>query len=353
MTLPRAPHHGPIFVVGANGSGSTLLRLMLDSHDRIAIPEETGFLRLALAHTQVPYWELGDQWHRHLGLDDDGLYRSLQEFYGGLFTKYAEAHGKARWGDKTPFHVWHLDLARRIFPDCVVVGIVRHPGAVVSSLQQRFGRGPEQALRHWRRSVTELLHAAADAGDRCVVLRYEDLVTDPKPVMAALLEWLGEPWSDAVLAHHQVQPAAGAPRTVEGFTRTDRAIDPAEADRWERSLSPRDREALLGPVAGLAALLGYDIARTRPLGEFGVGEIPLLPGSAIAELRRQRAGGVDWAKRPQPTPENAPLRPPPPRLGGSAPSRPITPAPLRTAVGRRLPTPVRRWVNQRRAGRSR
>ena len=33
-----AERRGPIFIMGAMGSGTTLLRLMLDSHERIAIP---------------------------------------------------------------------------------------------------------------------------------------------------------------------------------------------------------------------------------------------------------------------------------------------------------------------------
>ena len=38
--LRPAPVHGPVFIIGAMGSGSTLLRLILDSHDNIAIPRD-------------------------------------------------------------------------------------------------------------------------------------------------------------------------------------------------------------------------------------------------------------------------------------------------------------------------
>ena len=36
---------GPIFIVGPMGSGTTLMRLVLDSHEHIGIPPETGFMR--------------------------------------------------------------------------------------------------------------------------------------------------------------------------------------------------------------------------------------------------------------------------------------------------------------------
>src|SRR3954463_2747471 len=76
---------GPIFILGSQGSGSTLLRLMLDSHENIAIPQETGFLRLVAAHRWVPYWEFGDRWAERLGLTPEDLDRRLGEFYGGMF----------------------------------------------------------------------------------------------------------------------------------------------------------------------------------------------------------------------------------------------------------------------------
>src|SRR5262249_39288177 len=37
--------HPPFFVVGAQRSGTTMLRLMLNSHPRIAVPFESEFLR--------------------------------------------------------------------------------------------------------------------------------------------------------------------------------------------------------------------------------------------------------------------------------------------------------------------
>lgn len=303
----------PIFIVGANGSGSTLLRLMLDSHERIAIPQETGFLRLALTHTWVPYWPLGDQWSGNLGLTDDGLMSALADFYGGLFASYAASRGKVRWGDKTPFHVWHLQLAARLFPDCQVVGIVRHPGAVVSSQRRRFRRAYQRAANHWLRSTTQLIHEAMALGDQCVILRYEDLVHSPEAVARPLLAWLNEPWSDAVLGHHEIQPLAGAPEEAEGFTRTDRPIDPTAITEWERHLRGAERRAVLAPTADLAGFLGYDPERALPLGAFGDAGTPLLSGTALLKRRATHGAAIDWDYHPQAPYADLALRGPIPR----------------------------------------
>jgi hypothetical protein len=315
VTVPSTSEtaHRPILILGANGSGTTLLRLMLDSHERIAIPQETGFLRLAMAHEWVPYWALGDQWHHHLGMTDDDLISELARFYGGLFASYAESQGKQRWGDKTPFHVWHLELAARMFPDLQVIGIVRHPGAVVSSLRRRFRRPVPRATRHWKRSTTVLIQQAVTLGNRCVVLRYEDLVLKPEATMRPLLEWLGEPWSDRVLSHHEVRRPEGTANEVEGFTRTDNPIDPIHVDDWERHLRGKALQRVVAKTGDLAAFLGYDPEHAMPAEPLNEDQRrPFLTGDDLGRRQRER-GAIDWTKRPRPRHEDRPLRPPAPR----------------------------------------
>ena len=60
----------------------------------------------------------------------------------------------------------------------------------------------------------EIARQAADHRERFAVVRYEELVLRPEPVLRELLDWLGEPWSDRVLEHHtvQVEPRRAADR---------------------------------------------------------------------------------------------------------------------------------------------
>jgi hypothetical protein len=296
---------GPIFIVGSNGSGSTLLRLMLDSHPGIAIPEETGFLRLAAMHRRVPYWKLGAGWYGNLGLTEEELTKQLAGFYGGLFATYAESRGKQRWGDKTPFHIWHLDLAIRMFPDAQVVGIVRHPVGSAHSMRRRFRRPIKAGVTHWRRTNRQLLHAGAQLGDRFMLIRYEDLVTDPERTMRALLEWAGEPWSDTVLAHHEVQPSAES----TGFTRSDRPVDTASLAEWEAHVTGAALTRAVSRTAKLAEFLGYDPHHGAPSAALGE---PLLSGTQLHARMRDLGADIDWTP-PRPRVEDRELRPPTPR----------------------------------------
>jgi hypothetical protein len=280
---------------------------MLDSHERIAIPGETGFLRLVLAHQWIPYWELGDRWYGHLGLSEDQLMARLGGFYGGLFEEYAASLGKPRWGEKTPFHTWLLPQALRLFPDAVVVGIVRHPGAVAVSLHERFGRELTASARHWRRSNLTMALALMRLGKQATLLRYEDLLRDPEAVLRAVLERIGEPWSPAVLAHHRVQADRGA-TAAEGFTRPDLPLDPSRTSRWESSIAPADRKEVLGRTAALARFYGYSLDSTTLLPGWGT-DSPVLTGIELRARRRTDGQSVRWKHPPNPGPPNRLLRP--------------------------------------------
>ena len=259
----------PVFIVGTMRSGSTLLRLILDSHENIAIGEETGFAAGLSAARTIPGWRYGAEWSTRLGWSRDELDERLRELYGGMFERHALSQGKKRWGDRTPFHSWHIGDMAEVFPDAVFVAILRHPGAVVSSLKNKFHYAVPEAASYWTRTNTEVLrHGIRLGAERFALVRYEDVVRTPEPVLRELVDWLKEPWSDAVLRHQEVQAAKGAPRLVDGSTSTRAPIDTDRAHAWQQSLSSEEVRIVVEHTGALASFLGYhsdDATRLDPL----------------------------------------------------------------------------------------
>ena len=318
---------GPIFVIGSAGSGSGLLRLVIDAHERIAIAPPTGFMRAERAHEFIPFWPFGARWHRRLGLSDGELEAELRGFYDSLFRGYAERAGKQRWGEATPWHLWHVEAIARLFPEAVFAAMVRHPGAaVVSGIRRReldFGA----AVGTYADETTELVRHAARLGDRFALVRFEDLVLEPERTARGLFDWLGEPWPE--------QGLAGADR-----------LDPERVTRWTRSVGESRRERLAKRVGALTELLGYDLEQTRPAAEWP----GLLRGSAVAAQLADRPALVLTAP-PAPLadrllrPHELELRPAPPAPTVTAPPLPPRPSALRRAARplvRRLPRGLRR-----------
>jgi hypothetical protein len=283
---------GPIFVVGSMRSGSTLLRLVLDSHPHIAIPTETGFMGGLRAVKDIPQWKFGARWYERLGWSEDEVDGLLRDLYGTLFARYAEAQDKPRWGEKTPFHSNHVAEMARVFPDAVFVGIVRHPGAVAWSLR-RFHYRFDEGVDYWASTNAAMLSAGSALSSRFVLLRYEDLVTDPEPLLRGLLARVGEPWSERVLHHDQAQREQGAPRAVEGSTVSSDPVDAARADAWAAQVGEEECRALRG-VTELAAFLGYDALRPSPLQDHAL----LSDGDDLAARREAWSGRLDLDSAP-------------------------------------------------------
>jgi hypothetical protein len=298
-TGPLRPTHrrGPIFIVGAQGSGSTLLRLILDSHEHIAIPQETGFMRAYNAHQYIPHKWSGRDWAKRMGWSREELDEELAGFYDRIFSRYVESRGAQRWGDKTPFHTWHVDAMARLFPDAVFLAIVRHPGGNVASNMTRFGHPFRQAVSHVDRYTRELARQADRHPKRFAFVRYEELVLTPEPVMRELLEWLGEPWSDNVLSHHTVQAQRGGRQMVEGQTHKDDPIDVSRITKWEQTLPQKRRPALANRLGRLGAFYGYEIDDARTLLPLADGAL-VAPGKAIAR-RIDEFGDLDLRAVPE------------------------------------------------------
>jgi hypothetical protein len=219
-----------------------------------------------------------------------------------MFERHARDQGKQRWGEKTPFHSWHMGQMATVFPDAVFVGIVRHPGAVTHSLVRKFHYELADAVTYWDGTNKEILRRALELGDeRFALLRYEDLVAEPEDTLRELIGWLDEPWSDDVLRHGDVQAARGTPRISAGATRTRDPITTDLADRWAEALQEPDRELLAARAGALAGSLGYDATVpgvARPLvASDPAGHRRLLTGGVVA----MRQSGSDAISLEAPT----------------------------------------------------
>ncbi|BCJ63709.1 sulfotransferase family protein [Polymorphospora rubra] len=239
MTEPT-PSTAPIFLVGCQRSGTTMLRLVLDSHSRISCGPETRFL------TDLERI-VGRDWERlaRFGFPQDDWLRRIADFFGGIHHDYATGRGKARWADKTPLYAMSLPFVTKVFPDAQIVHVIRDGRDVVVSHRKRFGYwSAVKCVVKWPRYI----HTARAAGrelpaDRYHELRYEDAVNEPEKTMRALFEFLGEPWEPDVLEYGDKQHDVAAKYTVEADRRraaakTDAPIYGSRVGTYRRELDP-------------------------------------------------------------------------------------------------------------------
>ena len=146
----------PIFIVGCHRSGTTMFRKLLDSHPRISSGREdiSLFLLSSLDH---------DLWRVTLhgfGYTEEDWFESVRRIVGDLHSRYAQSQGKNRVALKAPENALILDYINRVYPDCQVIHIVRHPRDVIDSNRRKYG--PKRGAFYGRKWVTHVRAAETD-----------------------------------------------------------------------------------------------------------------------------------------------------------------------------------------------
>ncbi len=257
----------PIVLGGCGRSGTTLLRMMLDSHQQICCgPESNLFRRRALDPESLA--------------DRFGFPRAaVREIYdrAGSRPKFIDAFaslcmqktGKSRWAEKTPRNIGRIGEIFRCFPEARFVHVLRDGRDVACSLRthprHRVKNGklvPRDTwkriagcARRWRDDIEGSRPFWSDP--RFHTVRYEDLVLNPRPVLEQLMAFLGEPWDEVMLEH----AGAGSPfRDVTRFAQSPEAlaaVSTASLGRWQRDLDARDRRIFKQIAGELLIELGY------------------------------------------------------------------------------------------------
>ena len=187
---------GPVFVICTLRSGSTLLRVLLNSHSQIRAPHE-----LHLRHVSVGFDETwSERSMSELGLDRRGAEYLL---WDRILHRELAASGKAVIADKTPNNVFIVDRLREAWPDARFIYLLRHPGAIVRSRQAYKGEGSDDDVeRNVRliRRYCEALEAARQTYDGHTV-RYEDLTAEPERELRTICSFLGLAYEPGMLEY--------------------------------------------------------------------------------------------------------------------------------------------------------
>jgi hypothetical protein len=260
----------PIFILTTARAGSTLLRFILDSHPDVACPPE---LNLSAAIGAIYFSSLaarGDD-VENARADARALSIELAERSVGA---YARQTGKRRWCEKSLPSPDQVDLLVEVFPDAQFICLYRECTDTAVSLVEAspwgygaFGVEPYVRLYpmnialalclYWADRV-QVIRAAEEAHpDRCLRVRYEDLVRSPRETVDGLCTFLEIPWSDSCLDAERVFRRRSSRGPGDLKIRYTKSIHQESVGRgWTLPVEvvPPDIRAR---VNGFAAELGY------------------------------------------------------------------------------------------------
>jgi hypothetical protein len=174
----------PVFVLSSARSGSTLLRVLLNSHSRICAPHE---LHLRRVHVQIEDVNYARVAMKELALDEETLEHLL---WDRIMHRQLQRTGKSVFVEKTPGNgaIWERLL--QAWPEARFIYLIRHPAAILASLERAY---PDASTAHLQRRVLRYAARvdAARAARPGPVVRYESLTADPESVLRELCTWLG------------------------------------------------------------------------------------------------------------------------------------------------------------------
>ncbi|WP_443059707.1 sulfotransferase family protein [Streptomyces sp. NBC_00443] len=192
-TAPPAPRlvESPVFVLSSVRSGSTLLRVLLNSHSRIRAPHE---MHLRTLHVHLSR-EFTAAAMRELELDKDELEHLL---WDRVLHLELTRSGKDVIVDKTPPNTLIWPRLHRCWPQARHILLLRHPAAVIASLTSRRADPDHEAVRAEVLGYSEKLEEARQNLDAHVI-RYEELTAEPERVTRGICGYLGLPWEPGML----------------------------------------------------------------------------------------------------------------------------------------------------------
>jgi hypothetical protein len=304
-------YDSPVFVVGHRKTGTTLLLDLLDGHPQLVVlPGESNhfltflprfggldpdrltaeaqrwwILRLITPSGIPPFWAAGRPWE--LDTDPYALFsRRLIELGAGhpgrdplglaavaLNSARGESHGvesgeRRAWVEKTPGQEERVDEILARYPQARFVHLLRDPRSVAAAVS-RLDRamGSDTDLLGVGLTVSQSF-AAADRNSRrlgegrYLVLRYEELVADPEPVMRRTAGLIGLGWSETLMR----PTVGGIPATSNSAWSARRVtgeIESRQLELWREELDERSSELVSGIARRSARRFGYDLPRPR------------------------------------------------------------------------------------------
>ncbi len=186
-----------IIILGYKRSGTSLLRVILNSHPDIAIGPEIKFMQKIVKNFPATPEEFAEVTKKEAAdfnfADEDVLdvynnSKTADEIMFNWCNTYKEKSGKKIWGDKTPQNFKYLKMIAVKFSGSLFIHIVRHPYEAMRSAKRRNQYNGVHTICGWLFSNINVRHVNKK---KYMFFRYEDFVKSPGYYVDAIQEQAG------------------------------------------------------------------------------------------------------------------------------------------------------------------
>jgi hypothetical protein len=277
----------PIFVIGYERSGTTLLMAMLGCHPRLSFPE-VGWLFPRIYPWRHTYGDLTvDRNFRTLasemlfglnqpfwGMDLNPATavaeitamapeRSFGGIYAAMHMRYAREFGhKPRWGQKTPNNLYFVPQILDNFPNAQFIFITRDGrDACATSIESAFGAGNIYGAAYTWNAANAFVKPFREryaSSSTWFDIRYEELVCEPERVLAEVCDFLGEEFAPQMMEFYRT-PTGVARGKQRDHAPLGHAVSNQYVGIYKSLLSVRDQQIYAAVAGATHREAGYDL----------------------------------------------------------------------------------------------
>ena len=279
-----------VFIVGSGRSGTTLLRLILDSHTDMAISDESEFLACfsRYRHIQVHakeqinrvvddlihfFMEMypGEQNQYWLNLirrfQDEIIVSSasIVEILQSVYCVFIRESGKPIWGDNTPQYLFLIPFLKTLFPNIKIIHLIRD-GRDVHLSMANLPWGPNNitmSAHYWKHVMNTGEQYKQSHQGSWMDVRYEDLLQEPATCLSQICRFLDVTYEPSMLDFYKTAEEKLPEHLLKTqFQKTTSPIDPKNSYKWKKRLNP-DEVRIFERIAGKElAQFGYEVSTT-------------------------------------------------------------------------------------------
>ncbi len=254
--------NSPIFIIGVGRSGTTLIRQMINSHSKIAVPYESHFItkymdkisdygglqkdenlmRLLQDICKEPILDNWDYYCTPEDLMERITQRDVANIFDAFYSLYAEHHGKRRWADKSDY-LDRMYQIKELYPEAKFIHIIRDGRDVANSVM-KMTWGPKNLIQaaDWWSTYVRLCYSMGRmlSPKDYMEVRYEDLVTSSEDELKRICEFIEVDFEEPMLEFYKTSKKFIPQSLLNQHYNADTPPSKARTYAWKKEMSESD-----------------------------------------------------------------------------------------------------------------